>query len=265
MPRKRKLSDFNPPDFYPDLVLSQVSEHIKHTLSKGQARRQRKPILRVGTVIIKAIFLFHICFVLSTSLCLFLFKYINPGATTLMLYRNYIYHYKIQTPRYIPLEKIPKMVQTMTIKVEDGDFYNHHGIIPAAIKNAWKLNQQFGEPVYGGSTITMQTARTIFLVPEKSYLRKYLEAIIALEMELILGKKRILELYFNYAEWGKGIFGIETASRFYFNSSIRSLATDQAIRLVTLLSSPIRYGPYNFQRNGILRSRYNYLVKRFGQ
>ncbi|MFQ3546711.1 MAG: biosynthetic peptidoglycan transglycosylase, partial [Termitinemataceae bacterium] len=171
----------------------------------------------------------------------------------------------IQIPRYIPLNKIPKTIQTMTIKVEDGDFYNHHGIIPAAIKNAWKLNNQFGQPIYGGSTITMQTARTIFLVPEKLYIRKYFEAIITLEMELILGKNRILELYFNYAEWGKGIFGIETASRHYFKTGIRSISTDQAIRLVTLLSSPIRYGPYTFQKNGILRTRYNYLVKRFSQ
>jgi monofunctional biosynthetic peptidoglycan transglycosylase len=152
----------------------------------------------------------------------------------------------------------------MAVRVEDGTFYEHHGIVPAAIKHAYQLNKGFGEPVYGGSTITMQTARTIFLVPEKSYLRKYLEVIIALEMEAVLGKDRILELYFNYAEWGKGIFGIEAASRSHYKTGVVSLSRDQAIRLVTLLSSPIRYTPYDFGRNGILQSRYAYLVKRWG-
>ncbi len=200
---------------------------------------------------------------LSTSLCLGIFRFINPPATTLMLYRRVAYGWKIKPPRYLPLTKIPRSIRTMVIRVEDGDFYNHRGILPAAIKNAYRLNQQIGRPVYGGSTITMQTARTLFLIPEKSYLRKYLEIIIALEMELILSKDRILELYLNYAEWGKGIFGIEGAARFHYNKGVQSLTTNQAIRLVTLLSSPIRYTPQTLTKNGILRSRYQYLVQRF--
>ncbi len=265
MPRKKK--DLEPilPSFYPEDVLPLVSEHLKTRFRTPNSNKQTHSIAHLIRFCVTGIIYIHLVFILSTSLSLFLFRYINPGTTTLMLYRKYLYHWDIQPLRVIPLSKIPKTVQTMIIKVEDSDFYHHHGIIPGAIKNAWKLNQQFGEPVYGGSTITMQTARTIFLVPEKSYFRKYLEAIIALEMEAILGKNRILELYFNYAEWGKGIFGIETASRYYYKTGIRSINTDQAIRLVTLLSSPIRYGPYSFQRNGILRSRYNYLVTRFGK
>ncbi len=264
MPRKKKQLDVPFLEFDTEKILTLVSDYCRLRLSKKPIPKTKNPIAKFIIMIFKTLVLFHLGFILSTSLCLFMFKYINPGATSLMLYRKYLYHWNLQPPRYIPLVKIPKSVQTMTIKVEDGDFYNHHGIIPAAIKNAWQLNKQFGEPIYGGSTITMQTARTIFLVPEKSYFRKYLEAIIALEMEAILGKNRILELYFNYAEWGKGIFGIETACRFYYKTGVRSINTDQAIRLVTLLSSPIRYGPYSFQRNGILRSRYNYLIKRFG-
>ncbi|AEJ20864.1 transglycosylase domain-containing protein [Gracilinema caldarium] len=263
MPRKKNTVPVVHYD--PETELSIISDCLKIKLSQKKSSSPQKSLIIFITSILKGLAWLHLVFILTTSFCLFLFKYINPGVTTLMLYRKYLYNYKIQAPRYIPLEKIPKTIQTMTIKVEDGDFYKHHGIIPAAIKNAWKLNQQFGEPVYGGSTITMQTARTIFLVPEKSYIRKYLEAIIALEMEAILGKKRILELYFNYAEWGKGIFGIETASRYYYKTGVRSISTDQAIRFVTILSSPLRYGPYNFQRNGILRSRYNYLVKRFAE
>lgn len=182
-----------------------------------------------------------------------------------MFQRHVLMGWKVAPPRYLPLAKIPKSVRNMTVRVEDGTFFEHWGIEPAAIKNAYRLNKGFGEPLYGGSTITMQAARTLFLIPEKSYARKWLEAIVTMEMEAILGKNRILELYFNYAEWGKGIFGIEAASRHHFKRGVASLSTDQAIRLVTLLSSPIRYGPYNFSRNGILRSRYQYLDARFGE
>lgn len=205
----------------------------------------------------------HVAFILTIGLTLLIFRTVNPGATTLMVYRRAALGWTIQPPRYLPLEKLPKSVRSMAIRVEDSSFYEHRGILPAALKHAWKMNRYYGAPVYGGSTITMQTARTLFLVPEKSYLRKYLEAIIALEMELILGKDRILELYFNYAEWGKGIFGIEAASRLHYRAGISSIGVDRAVRLITLLASPIRHGPYNFQRNGILRSRYEFLAERY--
>lgn len=220
-------------------------------------------LINLLKISIKWVVILHGIFILSTSLCLGIFRFINPPATTLMLYRRVVYGWEIKAPRYLPLNKIPRYVRNMVIRVEDGEFYNHRGILPAAIKNAYRLNQQIGRPVYGGSTITMQTARTLFLIPEKSYLRKYLEIIIALEMELIVSKDRILELYLNYAEWGKGIFGIEGAARFHYNKGVQSLTTNQAIRLVTLLSSPIRYTPQTLTKNGILRSRYQYLVQRF--
>jgi len=226
----------------------------------------RKPVrFRILKSLVWAFIFGHVVFILSIGLLLVIFRTVNPPATFLMLYRKLDYGWKISPPLYKPLLKIPKIIRTMTVRVEDGDFFEHHGILLPALKNAFKLNAKFGAPIYGGSTITMQTARTIFLVPEKSYIRKYLEIITALEMEVILGKDRILELYFNYAEWGKAVFGIEAASRFHFKKSSGALARDEAIRLITLLSSPIRYGPWNFQKNGILRGRYEYLTQRFGQ
>ncbi|MFA6508042.1 MAG: biosynthetic peptidoglycan transglycosylase [Treponemataceae bacterium] len=226
---------------------------------------QRSKPWRVVFGFLRIIVLTHIAFLVATSFCLFVFKSTNPATTTLMVYRAQVNKWKIAKPRFVPLAKIPKATRNMTVRVEDGNFFNHFGIDPAAIKHAYKLNKGFHAPLYGGSTITMQTARTIFLIPEKSYLRKYLEAIIALEMEVILGKNRILELYFNYAEWGRGIFGIEAASRFHYQEGVNALSSDQAIRLVTLLSSPIRFSPYSFGRNGILWSRYAYLNKRWGE
>jgi len=231
---------------------------------RKEADARRSALLRFALGIPRAVVFAHAAFILATSICLFAFKTVNPGATTLMVYRAVANGWKIVPPRYVPLAKIPKTTRTMTVRVEDGTFFEHYGVVPAAIKHAYALNKGFGEPIYGGSTITMQTARTIFLVPEKSYLRKYLEVIVALEMEAILGKDRILELYVNYAEWGRGVFGIEAASRSHYRTGVAALSRDQAIRLVTLLSSPIRYSPYAFGRNGILLSRYAYLVKRWG-
>ena len=94
-----------------------------------------------------------------------------------------------------------------------------------AFARAREINKRLGRPLYGGSTLTMQVARTLFLVPAKSYVRKYLEVLTALELEALLPKNRILELYFGYAEWGKGLFGIEAASRKWYGRGIsRSLA-----------------------------------------
>lgn len=216
----------------------------------------------VGWFFFFALFL-NLAFIQCTIPVVFACRYVNPPVTSIMVYRTVFYRWPIKKLRHLPLKKVPLQTRRMILKVEDGDFYNHHGIVPAALKNAARMNKSLGRPVYGGSTITMQTARTLFLVPEKSYLRKYLEMIIALEMETILGKNRIFELYLNYAEWGKGVFGIEAAARYHYKTGIRNLSVDQAVRLVTLLSSPVKYGPYTLHKSGILLSRYNYLVDRF--
>jgi monofunctional biosynthetic peptidoglycan transglycosylase len=150
----------------------------------------------------------------------------------------------------------------MLISVEDYKFYRHFGLDFEGIKRAYEINSRIGSPMYGGSTLTMQVARTLFLVPEKSYLRKYLEVIVALELELLLGKDRILELYFGYAEWGKGVFGAEAASRRYYGLPLRSLSRDQGARLVAILSSPIKYRPDYFGKSLILRERYDFLAAR---
>ncbi len=205
----------------------------------------------------------HLAFIQLTIPVIFLYRYVNPPVTGIMAYRAVFYRWPLVKRRYLPIKSIPYKTRSMIIKVEDGSFYEHHGVILAALKNAWTINQGLGKPVYGGSTITMQTARTLFLVPEKSYLRKYLEMILALEMEQILGKDRIFELYLNNAEWGKGVFGIQAASIYHYGRGVSKLSVDEAVRLVTLLSSPIKYRPYTVHKNGILKARYEYLVKRF--
>ncbi len=205
----------------------------------------------------------HLLFFVVTMPLVLFCKYFDPPVTGIMLYRSVVWHWKNEPIRFVPLEKIPFRFRSMAVRVEDGSFMTHRGILLPALKNAWRLNRDIGTPMYGGSTITMQTARTLFLNPEKSYVRKYLEILVALEMEWVMGKDRILELYMNYAEWGKGVYGMPGAAWHYWKANIGGLSTDRAVRLVTLLSSPIKYTPDTISKSAILKQRYAYLVKRF--
>lgn len=227
--------------------------------SRPGSRWQTLWLRRVALVIALA----HLAFMAVTSTAILAYKFVNPPTTGIRLYRALGFGWKLQKRRNLKLVEVPKRTRTMIIRVEDGAFYSHRGVQLSALRNARRLNEQIGRNVYGGSTITMQTARTLFLVPEKSYIRKYLEIIIALEMEVILSKNRIFELYLNNAEWGKGVFGIEAAARYHYGRGVRNLSVDEAIRLVTLLSSPIKYSPATIHRNGILKARYDYLESRF--
>lgn len=222
-----------------------------------------KSLRKIASRAAFAVLALHLVFIQVTVPVILLYRFVNPPVTGIMLYRAIGFGWKNKAPSYLPLGKIPSAAKRMVLKVEDGTFYKHHGVLLSAMKNAWLVNKQIGKPVYGGSTITMQTARTVFLAPVKSYLRKYLEVIIALEMEALLGKDRIFEIYLNYAEWGKGIYGINAASLYHYGRGVWKLSTDETIRLVTLLSSPVKYAPYTINKSGILRSRYEYLTSRF--
>jgi monofunctional biosynthetic peptidoglycan transglycosylase len=213
--------------------------------------------------IVAAILLAHIAWIGMTSLLLISYRFSHPSVTVLMAYRAWTDGWKILPPRPLALRSVPAWLRAMLISVEDHKFYSHFGLDFEAVQRAWEINSHLSEPLHGGSTLTMQVARTLFLIPEKSYLRKYLEVIAALELECLLGKDRILELYFGYAEWGKGIFGVEAASRRYWGKGVRSLSHEEGARLIALLSSPIKYQPDNFGRSLILRERYAFLMKRY--
>lgn len=235
-------------------------------LSDAPLHRQRKPrgpVWRVVRIVLLILLIVHLAYIGLTSAFIFAYKFANPSTTVLMLYRSLVNHWKVQKPIPLKTQQIPSYVRRMLVSVEDGKFYEHHGIDFEALKRAKELNSKIGQPMYGGSTITMQVARTLFLIPDKSYIRKYFEIITALELETILSKNRILELYFGYAEWGRGIFGIERASRMYYGAGIASLGVDEAAKLIALLSSPIKYTPATMYRSLILRERYEFLVQRY--
>jgi membrane peptidoglycan carboxypeptidase len=227
---------------------------------KRQSRKLAWKIIRVFLITVLVI---HVAFIGITSALIFVYKFANPPTTVLMLYRSIVNGWKIQKPIPLKTQQIPLNLRRMLVSVEDGKFYEHHGIDMEAFKRARELNKKVGFPMYGGSTITMQVARTLFLVPDKSYIRKYFEVITAMELEIILSKNRILELYFGYAEWGKGIFGIERASKVYFGKGISGIQTDEMAKLIALLSSPIKYTPATMYRSLILRQRYEFLVRRY--
>jgi len=231
----------------------------------ARAARGRKTLSlkRVAVLILKVVLIVHLAYIFLTSVFIISYKFNNPAFTILMPYRSIGYGWKLQKPIPIKLKQVPAYVRNMLVSVEDGKFYTHHGIDMEAFKRAKEINDRLGKPLYGGSTLTMQLARTLFLVPEKSYVRKYFEVITALELEFFLSKDRILELYFGYAEWGKGIFGIEAAAKHWYGKGVASLTRDQSARLIALLSSPIKYSPSTLYKSAILRERYAYLTRRY--
>ncbi|MBU0935996.1 MAG: transglycosylase domain-containing protein [Spirochaetes bacterium] len=206
----------------------------------------------------------HIVFVATTTLLIVVYKKVDPPFTVLALSRKYFDGWTIQPPQPATLETLPKTLRFMLVAVEDSKFWTHPGFDLEAFRRAAAVNKAIGQPLYGGSTLTMQLARTLFLVPAKSYLRKYLELIIALELELILPKERILELYFSWAEWGKGVFGVEAAALWHYKKPVKNLSVGQMARLIAILSSPIRYGPHEVGKRAILKSRYDFLIKKYG-
>ncbi len=227
--------------------------------------RRRPSALGIAKAALAWLIAAQLCYLAAAGLLISIYRFVDPPVTVLMAYRKWSFGWKIEAPKPVRLPKVPRYIRSMLVAIEDDKFYEHHGFDMEAFARAREINKRLGKPLYGGSTLTMQVARTLFLVPEKSYVRKYLELLTALELEALLPKTRILELYFGYAEWGKGLFGMEAASRRWYGRGINAISRDEAARLIALLSSPIKYGPGSLQRSLILRERYGYLSRRYDQ
>ena len=210
--------------------------------------------------IIKAVVALHIAFILGMGALLVYYSDHNPRITPLMLYRLHVDGYNVKPVKFIPFKKIPDDIKKMVISIEDYKFYTHNGVDIEAVKRAIVINYKVGYRMYGASTITQQLSRTLFLLPFKSIIRKYAELLIALEMEMILDKDRILKLYLNYCELGKGVFGIKNASYYYFGKSIYQLSTDEKSRMLAILANPILFSPYDFKNSKLITNRY-YILK----
>ena len=169
----------------------------------------------------------------------------NPALTAFMRHaierREARYHDSSLRHRYVPYSRISSAAKRAVIGAEDSKFASHYGFDFEGIEHAMKKNLREGERVAGGSTITQQLAKNLFLSGRRSYLRKAQEAIITVEMETLLSKQRILELYLNYAEWGDGLYGIDTASRYYYGIPASQLGPWQASHLAAMLPKPRYY------------------------
>ena len=228
-------------------------------MGKKKAIKRRAPIVRV----LRFILFLHLGFWGLIAVFCLLYSFVNPPITPLMLQRYLIRGYDWHKRYYVPLENIPSSTQNMVIALEDGNYHKHFGFEFGEIKKAWQRNKKAGKIRFGASTISNQVARTIFLTTDRNYLRKYLEAQVTVIMEIIMTKDRMLELYLNYVEWGKGIYGIQTASLHYYGRGCANISRDQSKRLISILSSPVLHSPHNLYNSASARQRYRMLNRYF--
>ncbi|HTI16902.1 MAG TPA: monofunctional biosynthetic peptidoglycan transglycosylase [Trinickia sp.] len=161
---------------------------------------------------------------------------------------------------WVPYDRISRNLKRAIIASEDANFVNNSGYETDAILQAWEKNKARGKIVSGGSTITQQLARNLFLSSEKNYLRKAQEFIVTWMLEALLDKQRIFEIYLNSVEWGKGVYGAEAAARYYFHVPANQLSAWQAARLAVMLPRPKyfdehRSSPYLVQRAAVIARR----------
>jgi monofunctional glycosyltransferase len=195
-------------------------------------------------------------------------KKINPKKTSFMEYREEQWQAKgkkltIQK-RWVSLPNISPYLVKAIIIAEDDKFWSHHGFDVDAIQKALEKNIEKGKFKFGGSTISQQLVKNLYLTPAKNPVRKLKEAIITWRVEQTIPKRRILELYLNVVEWGNGIFGAEMASQRYFGKPAASLTAEEAAKLAAILPNPIRFkvngtSQYTERRAKII---YNIMVKR---
>ena len=193
----------------------------------------------------------------------------NPGKTAFMTHREIEWEFKGLKNRkiqhaYVPLSKISPYAAKAVLIAEDDKFYSHEGFDFEAMQKAIEKDIKLGKLKYGGSTISQQLAKNLFLSPTKNPLRKIKEAILTWRIENNLSKRRILELYLNVAEWGDGVFGIEAASRHYFGKSAAELAPMEAARLAVVLPNPLKLNPTGTSKYVEKRAEivYGIMVKR---
>jgi monofunctional biosynthetic peptidoglycan transglycosylase len=143
----------------------------------------------------------------------------------------------------VPLEHIPRVMERAVVIAEDSRFYSHGGVDWEALRDAMEYNLARGRLVYGGSTISQQTAKNLFLSASRNPLRKWHELVLTLAMEEKLSKQRIMEYYLNVAQFGPGLFGVDAAARHYWGIPANRLTQRQAIELAASLPSPATTNP----------------------
>jgi monofunctional biosynthetic peptidoglycan transglycosylase len=190
----------------------------------------------------------------------------DPGTTAFMHSR--LEQIRAKNPgavlqhRWISYNRISMSLKRAIIAAEDAKFLDHEGFDWEGIQKAYEKNLKKGKIVSGGSTISQQLAKNLFLSGERTWWRKAQEAAITVMIETIMTKRRILEIYLNVIEWGNGVFGAEAAARYHFETTAAALSAGQSAHLAAMVPSPRRYGrgsetPYLQRRTEIILSRMN--------
>jgi monofunctional biosynthetic peptidoglycan transglycosylase len=191
-------------------------------------------------------------------------RHFDPGTTSFMAQR--LNALRAKNPRaelrhrWVDYERISPQLKRAVIAAEDDKFIDHEGFDWEGIQKAIEKNQRQGKVVAGGSTISQQLAKNLFLSSDKTPWRKAQEALITVWLELLWDKRRILEVYLNVVEWGEGVFGAEAAAQRYFGAGADRLSAEQAARLAVMLPAPRKfeknpYSAYLNQRTQTILSR----------
>jgi monofunctional biosynthetic peptidoglycan transglycosylase len=164
--------------------------------------------------------------------------------------------------QWVPYNRISNNLKRALIAAEDSKFLDHEGFDWEGIQKAYEKNQKKGKIVAGGSTISQQLAKNLFLSSRKAFWRKAEEAAITVMLEKMMSKRRILEIYLNVIEWGNGVFGAEAAARHYYKASASSLSAEQSARLASMVPNPRYFDTHRNSRGlerktGIILARMN--------
>jgi monofunctional glycosyltransferase len=220
-----------------------------------------EPLIRKKTLSFLLLYLVSILYFSIPSFNLPWLQYGRTKISSLMEQRaleNFMIYYPRQS--WVDIDDVNPNLLKAIISMEDGKFFTHKGIDWKELKTSIRMNKRRGRSVRGGSTISMQLSKNLFLSTSKSILRKGKEFLITLRMEKELSKKCILENYINIVEWGNGIFGIKKAAELYFNKEPKELSAAESSRLAAVIPSPLRYDPsvnsrYVGRRSSIIRGR----------
>jgi monofunctional biosynthetic peptidoglycan transglycosylase len=230
--------------------------------AKGRVASPARWIMYAGAVFVVAWIATQLFYFAQIAV----WNYVNPQSTAFM--RSDAWRLSQDRPdlslqhTWMPYDQISRNLKRAIIASEDANFVNNNGYETDAILQAWEKNKARGKIVAGGSTITQQLARNLFLSREKSYIRKGQELIITWMLETLMDKERIFETYLNSVEWGNGVYGAEAAARYYFRTSAAKLTAGQSARLAVMLPRPKYFDEH--RSSAYLTQRARVIARRMG-
>lgn len=214
-----------------------------------------RPISRWPGRLLRWLLLLVLSFYVGCLLTLFYLKWLPPLSTTIQVQRRLEAFFLAEpyTKRYhfVPLSELPQNLAHAAVAAEDARFFDHRGIDWRELDALFDRAKNRGHFTRGGSTITQQLVKNLFLTTHRSLLRKAVEFTLAPVAEMVLTKERMLELYLNIVEWGPGVYGAEAAAQFHYGISAKRLTRDQAARLVACLPAPLERRPQEMDERAV--------------